>query len=348
MTRFLLFDHLEKPKGELNDIVSARMTENAGEVPTLEMTLLGHTTAVKGDRIIFLDSNASLREFIITSPKEERSTSEATTSLVCRGSLGELESKVFSMLTMQNTTATLVLKNLLGATRWSVGTVESTAKKNVQWMYTNTLDSLLSLASQFSQRIETELTSEDGFKITKRVVNLKREDAANDPIKHRFEYGANLASVSRTVDASNIVTRLFPYGKKQGDSDTSPRVSIESVNDGSLFLENTDATEKYGIWDGTTVQPLDGIKLWDNIEDPAQLKTFAQLELNSRSKPQETFKASVAALGFGTCRLYDRVRIIDTTFSTPLALDGQIIKIETNFLAPSETQITLGNLIPTA
>lgn len=70
-------------------------------------------------------------------------------------------------------------------------------------------------------------------------------------------FGKNMLSVKTTTDVSDIATILIPLGAT--DEATGEKLTVASVNDGSIYVENKDGIAKYGriiktkTWEDVTV-----------------------------------------------------------------------------------------------
>ena len=87
-----------------------------------------------------------------------------------------------------------------------------------------------------------------------------------------------------------------------------------------------------------------------DCEDPKELLNLTKAALKTRTTPTVSYTADVTALGQagydpeGT-DVGDSVQIIDTSFATPLRLEGRILQIEEDLAGSlADTKITLGNI----
>lgn len=80
--------------------------------------------------------------------------------------------------------------------------------------------------------------------------------------------GVNMLDLSEYITAENIITCLIPTG---GEVDGKP-VKIDSVNEGSDYIQNNTAIRLFGkIW---------GVQQWEDITNPEKLKIKAEEYLN--------------------------------------------------------------------
>lgn len=67
-----------------------------------------------------------------------------------------------------------------------------------------------------------------------------------------IELSKNLKTVKKEIDPTTFVTRLYPYGSEfENEDGTKERLTIESVNNGVPYIEDTEAKAVYGIIEAT-------------------------------------------------------------------------------------------------
>lgn len=76
-----------------------------------------------------------------------------------------------------------------------------------------------------------------------------------------IELAVNLKTISREVDETAVITRLYPLGAKLTDSEK--RLTIGTVNGGKDYIEDSSLVAKYGIISGTQI--WDGVTLASNL-----------------------------------------------------------------------------------
>lgn len=98
-------------------------------------------------------------------------------------------------------------------------------------------------------------------------------------------FGENVLDLSRQIDASEIITVLIPEGAEMeitnaDGSLANERITIASVNGGSVFIESPEAITKWGrIW---------GYAAFDDIADPEELLFAARRYLQQKVTFPET------------------------------------------------------------
>lgn len=155
-----------------------------------------------------------------------------------------------------------------------------------------------------------------------------------------IELSKNLLDYEKTVKASDIVTVLIPLGAKLKDeegNELDERLTIESVNAGSKFIEHTNGISKYGR--------IVGYKIWDDINSPSLLKTRATNDLKFLVNLGISIKIKAIDLNIldksiPKIRFFEYVKII----SKPHEIDdSMLIKKQTIHLDdPSQNTIEVG------
>lgn len=139
-----------------------------------------------------------------------------------------------------------------------------------------------------------------------------------------IRYGKNLVEIERNVDPSNIVNRIYPLGFGEGVN----QLTIEKVNNGKKYLEDTESITKYGV--------LSYVWVDRRFEYADSLKGNAAALLKQWKDPKVTYRVNAADLSSLTdspideLRLGKVVRIVDPDFGT----------IETRIVSESKSDIT--------
>lgn len=113
-----------------------------------------------------------------------------------------------------------------------------------------------------------------------------------------IEFGKNLLDFTQTWDASSVMTVIVPYGALKENPVDPPtsgqwdgnRITIESVNDGNDYLENSLGIQMYGR--------VVGSHTWDDVTLPANLKTKATAWLAQQIWQSVTLEISAVDLAF--------------------------------------------------
>ncbi|MDE6519232.1 MAG: phage tail protein [Ruminococcus sp.] len=101
------------------------------------------------------------------------------------------------------------------------------------------------------------------------------------------ELAENMKSLDVKTDSANIITRLIPLGTQIND-ETAERLTIESINDGKLYIDDENAVEKYGIIVGTAE--------FDDITLPENLLERAEKYLQNNNRLLKSYEAQILDL----------------------------------------------------
>lgn len=154
----------------------------------------------------------------------------------------------------------------------------------------------------------------------------------------------NLMSLTRQTDPSQIVTVLKPLGATQeptegGDTSAAyPRLTISSVNNGSIYLKDDSLINKYGTHVKTVV--------WDDVTTAAALKSKGQAELNNQNNLKTQIQLGYVDLShikpkdFDEFELGDMVRIVNPIQG--IDMSERITGMSIDFLNISNSSLTIG------
>jgi len=96
----------------------------------------------------------------------------------------------------------------------------------------------------------------------------------------------NLKTIEQERDPTSIISRLIPLGAKFEDSDE--RLTIESVNDGLIYIDDPEAIAEFGIVVGTNI--------WDDVTLPENLLARGQDYIKQVNKVRKKHKISALDL----------------------------------------------------
>ena len=358
--RFTVFDRWGNPIGDIPDVLKADRTRATDATDTLDITAIGEIN--KDERIVFKDTMGRWAEYICQSNDTQRATGIPVTTAYCSNSISELSRTYIEDKRNRNANAAACLSKALEGTRWRPGTVETgttTTNTDLAFYHCSVLEAIQSIADTYGLEIETEIQPDPtNTRIATRIVHMV-EHRGRKTATHRFEYGKDLVDITREVDATDVVTRLYGWGKgvqtTDADGETTGgygrKLDFADVNDGKKYVEDTNATQNWGIPgpNGEKLPSTDDVEFGD-CDDPAELLRLTKAELAKRTQPIVSYTANVAALGKAGLDpegvdIGDDIQIVDTSFPTPLRLEGRILKIEEDIVGDlADTTITLGNI----
>lgn len=358
--RYMIFDRWGNPLGDLPYAIKAIRTRATDGTDTLDITTIGEIN--KDERIVFKDSMGRWAEYLCQSTQTARAAGMPVTVAYCTGSIAELSRTYIEDKRNRNANAKACLAKALEGTRWTVGTVETgtiTGTANLSFYHCTVLEAVQKTADTYGLEVQTEVQPDPtGNRIGQRIIHLVEHRGQTTSTK-RFEYGKDLTQIKRDIDAGDVITRLYGWGKgieqtnDQGEATGGygRKISFADVNNGKPYIQDDQALANWGIVgaDGTKHHSEASVDFPD-CEDPKELLNLTKAALKTRTTPVVSYTADVTALGQagydpeGT-DVGDSVQIIDTSFATPLRLEGRILQIEEDLAGSlAETKITLGNI----
>lgn len=234
-------------------------------------------------------------------------------------------------------------------TRWQIGVVHTLKNGPNHFYRTNSWDALLEMCNKYELEFIARYEY-DSRGVTNRYIDIY--DRIGRDNGKRFIYGADLDRIERIVHSEPIATRFFPYGRGEvlENGEFGLGITIASVNDGLEYLEDHSARSVWGI--GPEKLHLDFTDRDYDTDDPAELLELAQADFEKMKEPRVSYEAQVIdlyAMGmeWEEVNLGDEVRIIDRSFVPELFLKGRVISITSNMVDKSQSEIVIGNFIPT-
>ena len=356
----MIFDRWGNPLGDLPYAIKAIRTRATDGTDTLDITTIGEIN--KDERIVFKDSTGRWAEYLCQSTQTARAAGMPVTVAYCTGSIAELSRTYIEDKRNRNANAKACLAKALEGTRWTVGTVETGTRTRIAdlaFYHCTVLEAVQKTADTYGLEAQTEYQPDPtGNRIGQRIIHLVEHRGQTTSTK-RFEYGKDLTQIKRDIDAGDVITRLYGWGKgiEQTNEEGEPtggygrKISFADVNNGKPYIQDDQALANWGIVgaDGTKHHSEASVDFPD-CEDPKELLNLTKAALKTRTTPVVSYTADVTALGQagydpeGT-DVGDSVQIIDTSFATPLRLEGRILQIEEDLAGSlAETKITLGNI----
>lgn len=358
--RYMIFDRWGNPLGDLPYAIKAVRTRATDGTDTLDITTIGEIN--KDERIVFKDSMGRWAEYLCQSTQTARAAGMPVTVAYCTGSIAELSRTYIEDKRNRAANAKACLAKALEGTRWAVGTVETgtiTGTADLSFYHCTVLEAVQKTADTYGLEVQTEYQPDPtGNRIGRRIIHLVEHRGSANTTK-RFEYGKDLTQIKRDIDSGDVITRLYGWGKgieqtnDQGEATGgySRKISFADVNHGKPYVQDDQALANWGIPgpDGTRHHSEASVDFPD-CEDPKELLTLTKNALKTRTTPVVSYTADVTALGQAGLSaegtdVGDSVQIIDTSFTTPLRLEGRILQIEEDLAGSlADTKITLGNI----
>lgn len=264
-------------------------------------------------------------------------------SVTCEGRLGWLYDSVqpyaeYKMVGVRTVLASFISKHnaQVGDDKHiSVGQVTVTAENNytysVNWV--STMDAISEqLVGKFGGEIQ--LRDQDG------KVYIDYLEHIGHGTDTKIELAVNLKTISREVDETSVITRLYPLGAKLTDSEK--RLTIGSVNGGKDYIEDSALVAKYGVISGT--------QTWDDVTQASILKTKASAFLKNANKAKKQYKITAVDLStidmnFEQFELGCWYRVVNPLMG--IDEDLRIVGITINLDSPEQSELTFGDKFET-
>ena len=159
-----------------------------------------------------------------------------------------------------------------------------------------------------------------------------------------IQFGYNLLDIAVNIEYGNVATAILPLGAEiqsedGSDADSSKRITVESVNGGSLYVIDQQAVNQYG-W-------IADVVTWDDVTQPENLLKKAQDYLHTASSGIRTVTVravDMAQIEAGTASFFlgDAVRIVSTPHGVDLT--AELTEMEIDPLHPEQNTLTFGTV----
>lgn len=160
----------------------------------------------------------------------------------------------------------------------------------------------------------------------------------------------NMMEGSHTLDPTKIVTRVIPLGAKltetvldewgsETEQQSEARLTIADVNDGVIWLENTDGVALYGVHYGTRV--------WDDVTTTTALRAKAIEYMTNENTPTDSYTITavdLSKLGIDpdSIDLYDFYPVTNPLIGIS-SVELEVVKKSTDLFQPHLPSVTFGN-----
>jgi len=213
--------------------------------------------------------------------------------------------------------------------RWQLGRCDFTAYFEYSFSNTDILSALFSVSEVLA---EPYLWVWDTSAAPWTVSLVRPEQTPQGAILYR----RNMTSIKATMDASSLITRLYPKGYGEGVN----QLTIRSVNGGKPYIDADTA----GVWGIKSMQ-------WSSptVEDPATLLAEARAVLDARKNPVMSYEISAIDLSSMTGMAADRfaagqlLTVMDGERNIRLTARVQAIEKADVYGSPQEVKVTLSS-----
>lgn len=161
-----------------------------------------------------------------------------------------------------------------------------------------------------------------------------------------IEFGKNLLDFTRKWDLTEFATVIVPLGNRLDESPIEALdayLTVESVNNGSLYVQSSEAVASYG-W-------IEKVIHWDDVSSASSLLSKAEAYLSDIQFDNMSIELSALDLhyldvNYETVKLLDELRVV----SKPHGMDRYfpVTKLEIPLDSPEKTLFKLGDTIKTS
>lgn len=318
---------------------------------------------IEGNLVAFKDLDGDFQLFEIKRIEEIHSD-VIIKDVFCENAVFELLDELVLFQWDRNKSASTILTNALtntvsGPTRWSAGTVTVTGTATVRMEINSPIEVFQKMITAFGGGEFKYRVTISGNSITGRFVDFLTRRGSDTG--KRFEYEKDLNFISREIDASDVKTALYGFGKAEEVPGGIRRKRFSEIvwttpSDprnkplGQEYIEDNTAKAQWGRAGGTRHR-------WGFFEDPDELDP-QQLILKTNElldqliQPQISYEMKVVDLeriaGFDheKVRLGDGVIVIDRTFRPELFVEARVIELKRFLTEPERDEVVLGRFRP--
>lgn len=351
MAKFLLLNREEEYVQTLKNVTVAKGNKIINGEDTLDLTVFD-TEIEKNYRILLQDNYGKWHEYIVQEIEESHTDKGIRKKVYCESSIYETIGDFIEDRRFNNTSALMALTGVLQHTRWKIGRVDDLGTESYSPYRVDAKTAIQTIAKTWEGELQTRIEV-SGNKITGRYIDLLNK-IGYDTGK-RFSWTKDIQQIKRTVVRDDVITALYGFGKgEEVGEGFGRRLDFADINDGKMYVENNEAKEQFGRLDenGNKVHIFGKVEFDDETEKTT-LKEKTEAELEVFSKPLLSYSADVLDLKqFGYdhegYELGDTVLVIDKEFKPELRVLARIIEKETDYLEELNSNVTLGNFIPTS
>lgn len=354
MRRVLIYDRFDAQVCELSENDVFELTRHEVVNGAHELTITTTQVLEKGYRVLMEDDRGYWHEWCVSGIDELHANgSRPYGSYYCVWSLQPdlMGTRVSAMPGVQTpVTAALALDAALGGTsRWERGTVTNTNTGGASMYDTDGWSAMSTLVANWGGEVAASIgVSASG--VVSRQVDLYAQQGESTA-KRRFDFGADLVSVRRTIADDPLYCRITPRGKGEATEGGGygRKITIESVNDGKDYLVNDAMVDLAKLPDGNGGWEYPTLEVENSeCETPSELLTWAQSVLDEYTNPKVTYEIDVVqaakeGIDLQGVSLGDEVQIVDGKFND-LRLTGRVMEITIDELSHTTTSLTIGSV----
>lgn len=164
-----------------------------------------------------------------------------------------------------------------------------------------------------------------------------------DTCSQVIQFGSNLIDFVRNWDSAEYATAIVPLGNRLDESPIEALdayLTVESVNNGSLYVQSDEAVQNYG-WIVKTVN-------WDDVSDPEVLlekakEYLANLQFDNLELELSALDLHYLDVNTEAVKLLDEIRVISRSHGLDRMFP--VTKLEIPLDHPENTQFKMGDSV---
>ena len=331
----------------------------------------------KGCWAVIKDIDGFFRAYTIVEEKGDHDASNSSRQFYCENiAVNELNDDVVTDVRPQSTTALDALERLLNNANslWEPGIVDNFGISSTNFYYERVMSGLQKIIEAWGGEVRFRVSMNARNEITGRYIDILSRRGQRTG--KRFEFGKDLIRIEPYIDMKNLKTALYgrgrgeetdsgEYGRRITFADVEWSVAAGDPVDkpaGQEWVGDPVALEKYGHWnrDGSRRHRFD-VFIWEGgpneIADEEQykkdllkatwdyLQTINEPDVSYNMTALDLERATNGELKHEAVRLGDSVYVIDKYYAYDIRLEARISEIDRDMLDPSQTDLTIGNVI---
>ena len=154
-----------------------------------------------------------------------------------------------------------------------------------------------------------------------------------------IELAVNMKTITRDIDETSVITRLYPLGAKLDDSENRVQIDYQGHN----YIEDANLIALYGVQEGT--------KIWDDVTESGNLLSKALTYMSTANRRKVQYKISALDLAqagytsFQKFKLGNQYQVKNSVMGIDTTL--RIIGIVYDMDKPYESSLTFGDKFET-
>lgn len=322
-----------------------------------------HTDAhliIAGGYVLYPSADDEFQLFKIMSTTESHAEGKYSKKIYCEISAqDDLIKDVVRPTSFSSASLKDVLTSVLAGSDWEVGNVEDFGVKDYKIDdYPTKLKAVIDAVAEYGGELNFEYSMlKSSVTINSQKVSAYKQ--LGTVTNKLFTYGIDIEGVERTEDVSKLITAVVVVGKSDSDSTpiTIANIPVSQLGDLPEGYEKPTA----GDWVGSqtavqnyspTGKHIFGVYKDNEARSPAELFANALGVLKQYSRPQMTYKVSVALLselaGYEVQKVAigDTIVVQDVTLNPALYVSARIRQFNRSISDPTQSSVELGDYIP--